>query len=319
MHLRQAAVPDPGWDLLGRVSDPIRPEAGVPLEHRPGHTRGSESTRFRLTARPAQKVRKFLPEGCRAQGGFGAYRGMSPNSSSIGRRRPDPVPWSWEIPAGAALAWLCVAAAALLAARGVAGLLTGRGWLWPDSPRLFPALGGLATGRVGAGVESAGGTQLSPMLVYGLAGTFEVVLLVASIWVGVRFWTTLGPGRRPGMASRADAETILGVGRMRRVRKLIRPDVCRPGAPSAGDRSAAPGGPHHREPTRPFATRPKAPSTPRCRRTTTRLRGGTGSRRRAWGGASGWGRSPAPVHCGCRSTGPAECTGRRAPARPWTC
>lgn len=150
---------------------------------------------------------------------------MSPNSSSIGRRRPDPVPWSWEIPAGAALAWLCVAAAALLAARGVAGLLTGRGWLWPDSPRLFPALGGLATGRVGAGVESAGGTELSPMLVYGLAGTFEVVLLVASIWVGVRFWTTLGPGRRPGMASRADAETILGVGRMRRVRKLIRPDL----------------------------------------------------------------------------------------------
>jgi len=150
---------------------------------------------------------------------------MSPNSSSIGRRRPDPVPWSWEIPAGAALAWLCVAAAALLAARGVAGLLTGRGWLWPDSPRLFPALGGLATGRVGAGVESGGGTELSPMLVYGLAGTFEVVLLVASIWVGVRFWTTLGPGRRPGMASRADAETILGVGRMRRVRKLIRPDL----------------------------------------------------------------------------------------------
>jgi len=212
-------------DRPGRVSDPIRPEAGVPLEHRPGQTRGSESTRCRLTARPAQKVRKFLPEGCRAQGGFGAYRGMSPNSSSIGRRRPDPVPWSWEIPAGAALAWLCVAAAALLAARGVAGLLTGRGWLWPDSPRLFPALGGLATGRVGAGVESGGGTELSPMLVYGLAGTFEVVLLVASIWVGVRFWTTLGPGRRPGMASRADAETILGVGRMRRVRKLIRPDL----------------------------------------------------------------------------------------------
>ncbi len=70
--------------------------------------------------------------------GFGAYRGMSPDS--IARRRPDPLLWSWEVPAGAGLAWLSLSAAAPLAAQGAAGVVTGHGWLGPQSAGLFPAV-----------------------------------------------------------------------------------------------------------------------------------------------------------------------------------
>ncbi len=152
---------------------------------------------------------------------------MSPDS--IARRRPDPLPWSWEVPAGAALAWLSLFAAALLATQGAVGFLTGHGWLWPTSPRLIPALGGLLTGQVGVGVDAPAGLP-SAALVYALAVVFELALLAVSVWAAVRFWSTVGPGRRYGMATRAEAETILGVGRLRRVRKLIRPDLYgRPG------------------------------------------------------------------------------------------
>ncbi|MDQ6782648.1 MAG: type IV secretory system conjugative DNA transfer family protein, partial [Actinomycetota bacterium] len=152
---------------------------------------------------------------------------MSPDS--IGRRRPDPLPWTWEVPVGAGLAWLSLSAAMLLAGQGTAGFVTGHGWLWPGSPRLFPALGGLLTGQVGVGVDAPAGLP-APALVYLLAVVLELALLALSVWAGVRFWSTVGPGRRHGMATRADAETVLGVGRLRRVRTLIRPDVYgRPG------------------------------------------------------------------------------------------
>jgi len=143
-------------------------------------------------------------------------------TNSIGRRQPDPLPLTWEVPAGLALTWLCLAGAGLLAGQATAGLLTGRGWLWPDSPHLLPAVGGLLTGHVGAGVSA---TPPAPWLVYVLIGVCQLLLLAVSVWAAVRFWTNLGPGRRYGMATRVEAETVLGVGRLRRVRKIIRPDL----------------------------------------------------------------------------------------------
>ena len=147
-------------------------------------------------------------------------------SNSIGRRRSDPVPWSWEVPLAVALAWLCTAAWALLAGQGLAGLVTGRGWLWPESAMMMPALVGLMTGHVGAGL-SAEAEGLAPALVYGLAAAVELTLLVATVATGVWVWTTYGPSRRMGMATRTEAGFALGMGRLRRIRKLIRPDLYR--------------------------------------------------------------------------------------------
>ncbi len=153
-------------------------------------------------------------------------------TNSIGRRQPDPLPLTWEVPAGLALTWLCLAGAGLLAGQATAGLVTGRGWLWPDSPHLLPTVGGLLTGHVGVGVSA---TPPASWLVYVLIGVCQLLLLAVSVWAGVRFWTSLGPGRRYGMATRVEAETVLGVGRLRRVRKIIRPDLYG----SAGRRGSA--------------------------------------------------------------------------------
>ena len=149
------------------------------------------------------------------------------SAGGIGRRRPDPTPWGWEVPTAGLLAWLCVAGAGLLAAQAVAAWLTGHGWLWPDSPHLFPALGGLLTGHLGTGLDTPDGLP-SPAPVVAAAVVIEVALLVVTVWAARWFWTTAGPGRRLGMATRADAETALGAGRLRRVRKLIRPDLYGP-------------------------------------------------------------------------------------------
>ena len=105
--------------------------------------------------------------------------------------------------------------------------MTGHGWLWPDSPHLFPALGGLLTGHVGAGLDTPDGLP-SPASVVAAAVVIELALLFVTVWAARWFWTTAGPGRRLGMATRADAETALGAGRLRRVRKLIRPDLYGP-------------------------------------------------------------------------------------------
>ena len=88
----------------------------------------------------------------------------------------------------------------------------------------MPALVGLMTGHVGAGL-SAEAEGLAPALVYGLAAAVELTLLVATVAAVVWVWTTYGPGRRMGMATRTEAGVALGVGRLRRVRKLIRPDL----------------------------------------------------------------------------------------------
>src|SRR5690348_7566973 len=111
------------------------------------------------------------------------------SAGGIGRRRPDPIRWGWEVPTAGLLAWLSVAAATLLAAQGVAAWLTGHGWLWPDSPRLFPAVGGLLTGHVGAGIEAPAGLP-SPVLVVIVAVILELVLLAATVWAARWFWTT---------------------------------------------------------------------------------------------------------------------------------
>ena len=103
------------------------------------------------------------------------------SAGGIGRRRPDPTPWGWEVPTAGSAGLAVRRRAGLLAAQGVAGLVTGHGWLWPDSPHLFPALGGLVTGHVGAGLDAPDGLP-SPALVVVAAVVLELALLVLTVW-----------------------------------------------------------------------------------------------------------------------------------------
>ena len=75
---------------------------------------------------------------------------------------------------------------AALAGQGVAGLLTGTGWVWPDSRQLIPTVGGLLSGH----------PRVAPAwLVYLSVAVVEAVLLVGYGWALGWVWTELGPGR----------------------------------------------------------------------------------------------------------------------------
>jgi hypothetical protein len=104
-------------------------------------------------------------------------------------RRQDPYPWTWEIPLAIFVAIL------ILVVFGVHGLVDLHGALASPSSLLI------------------------------CVGATELILLAATvvlIKLGVDRW---GPGRTMGVATRADAEKLLGVARFRRSRKIVRPDL----------------------------------------------------------------------------------------------
>jgi hypothetical protein len=141
----------------------------------------------------------------------------------------------WEVPAAAAAGGLSAAVLLLPVARGWAGWLLGRGWVWPrGSAALRRSIGGLLTGRPRAGLTGAESAQVpGPWTVYGVVGLVELLLLVTAVWASVLWWRYLGPGAAVGMATRAEAGAVLGVARLRKARRVVRPDLYGPprGAP----------------------------------------------------------------------------------------
>ena len=55
----------------------------------------------------------------------------------------------------------------------------------------------------------------------------EVMLLAVCVFVLKMVLDRWGPGRMRGMASRGEAERLLGVTRLRKVRSVVRPDLHR--------------------------------------------------------------------------------------------
>ena len=140
-------------------------------------------------------------------------------------RRKESLPWTWEpFVAGLALYVLVVLVAAQVA-RGIAYLLAGDGFRWPTADAqvssAFPVLAGhSASGLLGTGVPVLGSTWLYVCLI-----VVEVVALTAVTWVGVALFLRWGPARMLGMATRAEAEKLLGLARLRSHASVIRPDL----------------------------------------------------------------------------------------------
>jgi type IV secretion system protein VirD4 len=148
--------------------------------------------------------------------------------SSAGRRaRADVRSLTWELPAAGVAVWLLAALLVLPFGQGVASLLFGGGWVWPRGcSALLWSIGGLATGDPGRGLATGQVGQLPGAgVVYVLVVVGEVLLVAVAIGVGVLWWRHLGPGVWPGMADRFEVEMVLGRSRLRRARKLIRPDL----------------------------------------------------------------------------------------------
>jgi len=139
-------------------------------------------------------------------------------------RRTNPYPFTWEIPVALSVAALLLLLLGAQAGRSVANMLAGNGWHLVDRAQLFSSLGGIFAGNADAGLT---GVQhpAGPGLLWSCIGVLELVVLVACMvalkW-GMDRW---GPGRLQGMATRSEAEALLGTTRLRKHAKVIRPDL----------------------------------------------------------------------------------------------
>ena len=180
-------------------------------------------------------------------------------------RRRDPYPWTWEPWAAAALGIVLGIVLGIQAGRGLANLLAGAGWTWPDtyagggfsSPlgtTFWTSLPGVATGHADAGLPAPAPTDVAgPGLLWASIGITELALLAAVGWAVAHVYQRWGPGRMRGTATSAEAEKILGVTRLRKNAPIVRPDLYGKHAPDptpvrsdAGDIGEHPGAPLRR-------------------------------------------------------------------------
>lgn len=142
------------------------------------------------------------------------------------RRDPQPMGQSWEV-AVAALGGALLGLAAL-GGLGAASALFGRGWVWPHgTDTIGHVIGGLLTGHPGRGFDARQAPMVAgPTAVYLCVAVCEVALIVVSIAGGVLVARYRRPGdARGGMATRGEAEHVLGMSRLRAARDIIRPDL----------------------------------------------------------------------------------------------
>jgi len=140
-------------------------------------------------------------------------------------RRNDPYPFTWEIPAAIIAGVLLVLVLGIHIGRAAANLLAGAGWGWPAQAELFRSLPGILGGDGGAGLPRAfhGGAGQSAL--WTSIGACELLLLILLGWgfkIGLDRW---GPQRVQGMATRAQAEQMLGRTRLRKASAVVRPDL----------------------------------------------------------------------------------------------
>jgi hypothetical protein len=140
------------------------------------------------------------------------------------QRRTNPYPWTWEPAVAAVLSAVLVATLGVHLGRSLAVAAAGYGWHWVGTDQLFRSLPGILTGHPDAGLPTlTSGVQ--PVALAAWIATVELALLVAATIGGKRLWERWGSGRILGMATRDEAEQVLGVTRLHYVRRIVRPDL----------------------------------------------------------------------------------------------
>jgi hypothetical protein len=110
---------------------------------------------------------------------------------------------------------------------GLAAGLFGGGWFLPSGNDMVPVMVGLLSGHPGQGLPPDLAARLpGTFAVYGCVAVVEVAAIAAAIVGGVLVARYRRPGdARRGMATRYEAAQVLGIGRLRSARAVIRPDL----------------------------------------------------------------------------------------------
>jgi hypothetical protein len=109
--------------------------------------------------------------------------------------------------------------------RAIANVVAGSGWRFPNRVDLFSSLPAVLRGDAAAGLVDLDGPVASPSNLLVCIVATELILLavtVVLIKLGVDRW---GPGRMRGVATSGEAERLLGITRLRRNRRIVRPDL----------------------------------------------------------------------------------------------
>lgn len=144
------------------------------------------------------------------------------------RRDPQPISQGWEVAAAVIGGVLLGAGLAALAGLGLASALWGGGWVWPHgTDTITHVLGGLVQGQPGRGLAPAQRRLVAaPGGVYVCVAVAELTLVALAITIGVLIARYRRPGdARGGMATRGEAEQVLGISRLRSSKSIIRPDL----------------------------------------------------------------------------------------------
>ena len=140
-------------------------------------------------------------------------------------RRHDPHPTPWEVPLAIVVGALLLFVVGAHLGRGIANLLSAGWWEFPDRADLFTSLSGLLGGDASAGLTATHPNLGPATMLWSCIAAVELAILgliVAGTRAGLRLW---GPSRVQGVATREEAERLLGRARLRRHAAIVRPDL----------------------------------------------------------------------------------------------
>lgn len=140
-------------------------------------------------------------------------------------RRTNPYPYTWEIPVAAVVAVVLLLVLGVHAGRTVANLLAGGGLTLPARDALFTSVPGILGGDAGAGLGRVPAGLAGSTAVRVWVAVVEGLVLILVGWVAKVCLERWGPGRIHGMATRAEAEKLLGRSRLRKAAGVVRPDL----------------------------------------------------------------------------------------------
>ncbi|WP_295701590.1 hypothetical protein [Lapillicoccus sp.] len=145
-----------------------------------------------------------------------------------GERRRNPYPFTWEIPLAVLVAVVLLAVLGVHAGRAAANLVAGAGLTLPPRAELFTSVVAVMRGDAGAGLTGAqvpAARLAGAVAVKVWVAVVETLLLALMLWAGKVGLDRWGPGRIQGMATREEAERLLGRSRLRRMSAVVRPDL----------------------------------------------------------------------------------------------